>query len=55
MILQIKLLSDTAQIPAYAKHGDSGFDLHADNADLICDAGFEEPRARTMALEELLK
>lgn len=22
---------------------------------LICDAGFEEPRARTMALEELLK
>lgn len=35
MILQIKLLSDTAQIPSYAKQGDSGFDLHADNAEPI--------------------
>jgi dUTP pyrophosphatase len=30
MKLKIKLLSHTAQLPAYAREGDSGMDLHAD-------------------------
>lgn len=35
MLLQIKLLSETAKVPAYAKQGDSGFDLYADNSEPI--------------------
>ena len=47
MDIKIKRLTDTATIPTYAKHGDSGFDLRVDVYNVFGDLKIMQPGAIT--------